>query len=70
MCVDVAQGRGQDYSTFNLIDISTRPFKQVAVYRNNTISPILFPDIIYKFAKAYNNAYVVIENNDQGAVSL
>ena len=68
MCVDVAQGRGQDYSTFNVIDISTRPFKQVAVYRNNTISPILFPDIIYKFAKAYNNAYVVIENNDQGAV--
>lgn len=68
MCVDVAQGRGQDYSTFNVIDISTRPFKQVAVYRNNTISPILFPDIIYKFAKAYNNAYVVIESNDQGAV--
>ena len=68
MCVDVAQGRGQDYSTFNVIDISTRPFKQVAVYRNNTISPILFPDIIYKFAKAYNNAYVVIENNDQGSV--
>lgn len=68
MCVDVAKGRGQDYSTFNVIDISTRPFKQVAVYRNNTISPILFPNIIYKFAKAYNNAYVVVESNDQGAV--
>ena len=51
-----------------MIDISQRPFKQVAVYRNNTISPILFPDIIYKFAKAYNNAYVVVENNDQGSV--
>ena len=38
MCVDVAKGRGQDYSTFNLIDISVRPFKQVAVYRNNTHS--------------------------------
>lgn len=68
MCVDVAKGRGQDYSTFNVIDISTRPFKQVAVYRNNTISPILFPNIIYKFAKAYNNAYVVVESNDQGSV--
>ena len=68
MMVDVAKGRGQDYSTFNVIDISERPFKQVAVYRNNRISPILFPDIIYKFAKVYNNAYVIIESNDQGAV--
>ena len=31
MTVDVAKGRGQDYSTFNLIDISTNPFSQVAV---------------------------------------
>src|SRR5210317_2095492 len=68
MTVDVAKGRGQDYSTFTLVDITVRPFKQVAVYRNNTISPILFPDIIYKYAKVYNDAYVVIESNDQGSV--
>ena len=68
MTVDVSKGRGQDYSTFNLIDISVRPFAQVAVYRNNTISPLLFPNIMYKYAKGYNNAYVVIEANDQGAV--
>jgi len=68
MCVDVAKGRGQDYSTFTLIDISSRPFEQVAVYRNNTISPILFPNIIYKYAKLYNEAYVVIESNDQGTL--
>ena len=68
MTVDVAKGRGQDYSTFNVIDISTRPFKQVAAYRNNIISPILFPNVIYKYAKVYNDAYVVIEANDQGAV--
>jgi len=68
MTVDVSKGRGQDYSTFTVIDISVRPFEQVAVYRNNTISPILFPNIIYKYAKIYNNAYVVIESNDQGSV--
>mgnify|MGYP000017407182 CR=1 FL=1 len=68
MTVDVSKGRGQDYSTFNLIDISTSPFEQVAVYRRNTISPILFPNIIYKYSVSYNNAYVVIESNDQGAV--
>ena len=68
MTVDVSKGRGQDYSTFTVIDIGTRPFKQVAVYRNNTISPILFPNIIYKYAKVYNDAYVVIESNDQGTL--
>ena len=68
MCVDVARGRGQDYSTFTLLDISVRPFEQVAVYRNNTISPILFPNIIYKWAKVYNKSYVVIESNDQGSL--
>lgn len=68
MTVDVSKGRGQDYSTFTVIDIGTRPFKQVAVYRNNNISPILFPNIIYKYAKLYNEAYVVIESNDQGTL--
>lgn len=68
MFVDVAKGRGQDYSTFNIIDITTRPFRQVATYRDNMVSPLLFPDIIQKYAKIYNNALVVIENNDQGSV--
>lgn len=68
MTVDVAKGVGGDYSTFNIIDISQRPFQQVAVYQNNKISPILFPDIIHKYAKVYNNCTVVIENNDQGGV--
>lgn len=68
MTVDVAKGRGQDYSTFNLLDVTTNPFKQVAVYRNNTISPLLFPNIIYKFGTSYNEAMVVIESNDAGQV--
>jgi len=68
MCVDVGKGRGKDYSTFNIIDISSRPFRQVAVFQDNNISPLLFPDIIYKYAKTYNEAYVLIENNDQGTV--
>lgn len=68
MTVDVGKGRGQDYSTFTLIDISVTPFEQVAVYRNNTISPLLFPNIIYKYATVYNQAYVIVESNDQGSV--
>jgi len=68
MCVDVAKGRGQDYSTFNIIDVSTEPFEQVATFRDNNISPMLLPDIVYKYAKTYNEAYVLIESNDAGIV--
>ena len=66
--VDTSRGRGQDYSTMSIIDTSTIPFKQVAVYRNNTISPLVFPDMIYKLAKQYNDAYLVVESNDQGSM--
>ena len=66
--VDVAKGRGMDYSTFNVIDVSTQPFEQVAVYRDNLISPLLLPDIIYKYAKTYNEAWIIVESNDQGSV--
>jgi hypothetical protein len=69
MTVDVCKGRGQDYSTFSIFDITQRPFKQVARYRNNLISPLLFPDIIYKYGNLYNTAYVIIESNDQGMVT-
>jgi len=69
MCfVDVAHGRGQDYSTFIIIDITSRPMKQVCVFRDNMISPLLFPDVIYKYCKTYNEAYAVIESNDQGTL--
>jgi len=38
------------------------------VYRNNLISPLLFPNIIYKYAKVYNESWVVVESNDQGTI--
>jgi hypothetical protein len=68
MTVDVSKGRGQDYSTFNVIKIEKDLFTQVCTYRNNLISPMLFPDVIVKVAQMYNDAIVVIENNDAGQV--
>ena len=38
------------------------------MYRNNLISPLLFPNIIYKYANFYNQAWVVVESNDQGTI--
>jgi len=68
MFVDVSRGRGQDYSTFTVIDVSCNPFVQVCTYRDNMMSPLLFPDLIYKYATHYNECYVVIESNDAGQV--
>lgn len=64
--VDVSQGRGQDYSTINVIDVTKTPFRQVAVYRSNTISPLLLPTVVLKWCQFYNDAFVCIELNDNG----
>jgi hypothetical protein len=63
---DVSRGQGVDYSAFTVIDASSVPYKVVASYRNNTISPFNFPTVIMNAAKAYNNAFVLIETNDLG----
>jgi hypothetical protein len=68
MTVDVSQGRGQDFSTFTIIDVSEEPFQQVCVFQDNMISPLLLPDVVYKYASHYNDAYVVVENNDAGQI--
>ena len=63
---DVSRGQGSDYSAFTVIEGSSTPYKVVCSYRNNTISPFNFPTVIQNVAKAYNNAYVLIETNDLG----
>ena len=68
MTVDVSKGRGQDYSTFTVIDSTFGNFRQVATYRDNMISPMIFGDIIVRVAREYNEALVIIENNDAGMV--
>jgi len=64
--VDTARGIDHDYSCFIVFDITTFPHKTVARYRNNEVKPMLFPNIIMDVAKAYNQAYVLVEINDIG----
>jgi len=65
--VDVARGQGSDYSAISVIEGSQSPYKVVATYKNNTISPFNFPQIIKKIGEKYNNAFVLVETNDLGA---
>ena len=66
LVADTSRGVGGDYSAFTVLDITAYPYSVVAKYRNNKISPLLFPNIIYKVAKDYNKAYCLIEINDNG----
>jgi len=66
LVADTSRGVGGDYSAFTVMDITSYPHSVVAKYRNNKISPLLFPNIIYKVAKDYNKAYCLIEINDNG----
>ena len=66
MTCDVARGAGQDYSAFTVIDATETPYKMVARYRNNEISPLLYPTIICKVANEYNEAHILMEVNDIG----
>lgn len=66
MVCDVSRGKGLDYSAFQVIDVTKMPYNQVAVYRNNAITPADYADIIHRSAKAYNDASVLVEVNDIG----
>jgi hypothetical protein len=64
--VDTARGVGIDFSAFIIIDASVVPYRVVACYKNNTIAPLVYPEVIYNVAKSYNEAFTLIEINDNG----
>ena len=67
MTVDVSRGKGLDYSTFTVFDVTSMPYEQVCVFRDNLISPVDFASIIFRMGKMYNEASVLVEVNDIGA---
>ena len=69
MAVDVSEGKNLDSSAFSIFDISTTPYKQVATYSSSSISPILFPTVIVNAARLYNDAFVLVEINNNPQVA-
>ena len=64
--VDTSRGVSIDYSAFQIIDVTKYPYKQVGKYKNNNISPMVYPNIINRVARNFNNALVLVEINDIG----
>ena len=69
IAVDVSEGKNLDSSAFSVIDISTTPYRQVATYSSSSISPILFPTVIVNAARVYNDAYILVEINNNPQVA-
>ena len=67
MTVDTSRGQGKDYSAIVVFDITVMPYKVVAKYRNNIVSPLLLPTVISSIGKKYNEAYCLVEINDIGS---
>tara|TARA_B100000579_G_scaffold316124_1_gene265680 strand:- start:33 stop:1067 length:1035 start_codon:yes stop_codon:yes gene_type:complete len=63
---DVSRGTKNDYSAYVVFDVTQVPYRVVAKYRDNEVKPLLFPQKIYHVARAYNQAFVLVEVNDIG----
>ena len=53
---DTSHGKGMDYSSpSSVFDITQIPYRQVTKYRDNVISPMVYPNVIYQIGRRYNN---------------
>lgn len=67
MGVDSAMGVGGDYSVVQVVRVLQKgEYRQVAVYRRNTIRPEDFAGVVHDISAMYNSAMYIIENNDIG----
>lgn len=66
LIADVSRGKGLDYSTFSVVDVTKMPYQQVCVFRDNFIGPADFASVIHRVGKIYNEAHTLIEINDIG----
>jgi hypothetical protein len=65
-CVDSAEGLNRDYHAFTITDVTTIPYKVVAVYHNNQTHHLLLPNFIYNACRMYNDAQCLIEVQSTG----
>jgi len=65
--VDTGKGTGRDYSVIQVLHLRDEfDIEQVATYRSNQIRPHEFSQVCVSVAKYYNNAHMMVENNDIG----
>jgi hypothetical protein len=66
LIADTSRGKGLDYSAYLVIDTTQIPYRIVCTYKDNNISPLVYPSVIKRIGDYYNQAYVLVEINDNG----
>lgn len=66
LSADSATGQGKDDSAFVVSKVSGQRFQEVANFKSNRIRPEQFAGIIAQYARRYNDALVIPENNYPG----
>lgn len=66
LTVDVSRGQGLDYQAFSVTDVTNFPYKQVLTFRDNKMSPTVYPTLIKSIAEKYNYAHILVEISDIG----
>ena len=67
VCADVSRGDSTDYSAFHILDVET--LEQVAEYKGR-MSTRDYGNLLVNIATEYNNALLVIENNNIGWATI
>ena len=67
VCADVSRGDSTDYSAFHILDVES--LEQVAEYKGR-MSTRDYGNLLVNMANEYNNALLVIENNNIGWATI
>lgn len=70
LSADPSEGKGLDFSVYTVFDVTQAPYQVVAKFRSNEVEDIMFASAIHQAALHYNNAYVIVENNNIGSMVL
>lgn len=62
--VDTGEGVGLDYSVISVVDVTSTPYEQVFMYKDNTTSPTILSTIVNDVATKYNKSVLLVENNN------
>jgi hypothetical protein len=64
---DVALGVGQDYSVATVMN---KDREVVAMFRDNTIDPAMYGELLFYLGRYYNNSLIAVESNSMGIATL
>jgi hypothetical protein len=64
--IDPAEGKGLNFHAAMIFDVTELPFRCVCTYKDNQSDLVEMPYIVASLGREYNDAFMLIENNNTG----